>query len=366
MTTFRNNKNKKILKRVLVTLSTILVVLITLLFFAGNYFFNYALSRNGGGAKRNVKVENKSDTALNNKSELELISINKQKIAKKLENANLNNTEISLENNEGLTLIAELYKSEDNSFLSLDKSENSKSSSSNASNNDSKNTNRLKSDKTYVILLHGYHSSVDAMHKYALHYLGKGYNVLIPHMRAHGKSEGKYIGMGSKDRDDVISWINKVGELDDQANIIIHGVSMGASTAMNVSALTPASVKLIIEDCGYTSIYDIFASELDKRFSLPAFPLLDVCELITKLRAGYDFHNTNPINSLSQTKLPMLFIHGLEDDFVPYDMMEQNYNACSSEIKEKLAIPYAGHADAIYADPDLYWNSIDAFIDKVS
>lgn len=163
----------------------------------------------------------------------------------------------------------------------------------------------------YVILMHGYHSDVKSMFKYAEHYLRNSYNVLIPHMRAHGKSQGKYIGMG-------------------------------ASTAMNVSAFNPESVVVIIEDCGYSSIYDIFSSELKKRFNLPPFPLLDSCELITKLKASYDFHSINPVKDLRQSKLPHLFIHCEEDDFVALSLLDINYNNCASAHKEKLIVPHAG------------------------
>lgn len=224
-------------------------------------------------------------------------------------------------------------------------------------------TNQNNSNK-WVIAVHGYTSEGINMSTYAKHYYDNGYNVLIPNLRAHGLSEGNYIGMGWDDRLDIISWINSILNENPNAEIILHGVSMGASTVLMTSGEEiPSNVKAIVADCGYTSVWDEFAYQLDDLFSLPEFPILNVSSMVAKIRAGYFLGEASSLKQVKNSKTPILYIHGDKDDFVPYYMMEELYNATSSE-KEMLTIKGAEHAKASEVDPETYWNTVNNFINK--
>ena len=210
----------------------------------------------------------------------------------------------------------------------------------------------------WVITVHGYTSEGINMSSYAKNYYDMGYNVLIPDLRSHGLSEGDYIGMGWDDRLDIVSWINNILEDNADAEIILHGVSMGAATVSMVSGEDlPSNVKAIVADCGYTSVWDEFAYQLDDLFSLPQFPILNVSSLVSKVRAGYFLGTASSLKQVEKSKTPILFIHGDKDDFVPYYMMEELYNATSSE-KEMLTIKDAGHAKSSEVDPETYWTTV--------
>ena len=216
----------------------------------------------------------------------------------------------------------------------------------------------------WVITVHGYTSEGINMSSYAKNYYDIGYNVLIPDLRSHGLSEGDYIGMGWDDRLDIIDWINTILEYNPNAEIVLHGVSMGAATVSMVSGEDlPSNVKAIVADCGYTSVWDEFAYQLDDLFSLPEFPILNVSSLVAKVRAGYFLGEASTLKQVAKSKTPILFIHGDEDDFVPYYMMEELYNATSSE-KEMLTIKNAGHAKASEVDPETYWTTVSNFTSK--
>ena len=129
-----------------------------------------------------------------------------------------------------------------------------------------------------VLLLHGYNDRAESMlHIAHLYHHDMGFNVLLPHFFAHGDSDGDHIDMGWLDRKDMMRWIEVADTMfrgdSAQSQRVLHGISMGAFTAMCVSGeKCPPCVKCFVEDCGYTSVWDEFAGEMRNEFDLPAFP----------------------------------------------------------------------------------------------
>ena len=221
-----------------------------------------------------------------------------------------------------------------------------------------------ENSNVWVITVHGYMGSGAKMAFYAENFYNMGYNVLVPDLRGHGKSEGDYIGMGWNDRKDILRWIDLILKENNNAKIILHGVSMGGATVMMTSGeKLPENVKCIIEDCGYSSVVDEFEDKLKNIFNLPKTPILQAADLVSRVRAGYWFSDASSVNQLKKAKVPILFIHGDKDDFVPYDMLDKVYNAADVE-KEKLVVEGAEHAKSAYVNPELYWNTISKFINK--
>ena len=224
----------------------------------------------------------------------------------------------------------------------------------------------LRNDSTdkWIIAVHGYTSEGKLMAPYARKFYDMGYNVILPDLRGHGLSEGDYIGMGWDERFDIIDLIQYIVDNNKDSQIVLFGVSMGASTVMNVSGEElPINVKAIIEDCGYTSAWDEFSYQLKELFGLPAFPMMHTASLIGKIRAGYWLGEASAIDQVKKSKTPMLFIHGDSDTFVPSHMLDELYSAAKVE-KEKLIIPGAGHAKSKDVDPELYWSTIMTFINR--
>ena len=221
-----------------------------------------------------------------------------------------------------------------------------------------------KESKTWVIAVHGYTDSAYFMVNAAKQFLNYGYNVLMPDLRAHGKSEGKYIGMGWLDRLDLIKWIDYLIATYGDIKIILYGISMGAATVMMASGENlPSNVRMVIEDCGYTSVWDEFAHELKYLFHMPTFPALYNANVITRIRAGYSLRKASSIKQIKKSKIPILFIHGDKDKFVPFYMLDKLYDAAICK-KEKLVIKGAGHAEAQAIDPQKYWHTVRKFIKR--
>mgnify|MGYP002600084864 FL=1 len=223
--------------------------------------------------------------------------------------------------------------------------------------------NENKTDK-WAIVVHGYTSEGKLLSSKAKHLYNMGYNVLVPDLRSHGTSEGNYIGMGWHDRLDIISWINKIIKGNPNSEIVLHGTSMGSATVLMVSGeKLPSNVKAIVADCGYTSVYDEFSYQLKQLFNLPAFPIMNFSDVVTHIRAGYCLNDASAINQVKKSTTPILYIHGDKDDFVPYYMMDELYNATNSE-KEKLTIEGGEHANSDLVNPKLYWSTVNSFLEK--
>ncbi len=217
-----------------------------------------------------------------------------------------------------------------------------------------------------VLLVHGYQNNAMGMLMlgYMYHH-DLGFNVLMPDLRAHGTSEGKYICMGWKDRLDMKRWIEVIlSRFGRDSRIVMHGISMGAATTMMTSGEElPANVRCFVEDCGYTSVWDEFRSELESRFHLPAFPLLYTSNLYCQLREGWGFREASSLRQVSRCERPMLFIHGDRDTFVPTQMVYPLYEAKPGE-KELWIVPGAIHAQAYWNDPEEYRRRVENFVDN--
>ena len=217
----------------------------------------------------------------------------------------------------------------------------------------------------YAVLFHGYTGAAWQMAPYAKMFYDMGYDVLTPDARAHGESEGTYIGMGWLERPDVLSWIDSITGPDPEAEIVLMGVSMGGATVMMAAGEDlPDNVKCIVEDCGYSSVWDEFELQLKNVFGLPSFPLLNMASLMCRIRAGYSFKEASSVQQLQKATVPMLFIHGDADTFVPFSMLDVVYDACASAEKEKLVVHEAAHGAAADTDPEAYWETVTAFVKK--
>lgn len=218
--------------------------------------------------------------------------------------------------------------------------------------------------KKAVICFHGYTSQ--GMSDYvglSDYYLKKGYSMLLVDERAHGESEGAYIGFGCLDRMDARSWIGwLLGRTGEDVQILLHGTSMGGATVLMASGLKlPAQVKGIISDCGFTSAKEVFTHVLYSMYHLPAFPMIQIASLVNRKKAGYGLGECNAAREVRKAEVPILLIHGSADTFVPCSMCKEIYQNCASE-KKMLIIEGAAHAESYYKDMAAYEKALDEFI----
>lgn len=208
------------------------------------------------------------------------------------------------------------------------------------------------------------------MAKWAHRYAQLGFTVLLPAQRAHELSEGRYVGMGLLESDDLLGWVSLITAADPDARILLHGNSMGAATVMMAAgdARLPRNVIAAIEDCGYGSVAGQFTDTAAAMFHLPrpvAVLLVKVASRVSKRKAGYRFEDASCVKALRHATIPMMFIHGGADTFVNPKYLDINYNACASIDREKLLIPGADHTMSASTDPDRYWRRVNSFVKRV-
>ena len=213
----------------------------------------------------------------------------------------------------------------------------------------------------WVILVHSYRSDHSMMNEFARIYREKGYNTLQPDNRAHGSSGGDCIGMGYYDASDIMEWISYIIELDSSAEIVLHGISMGAAALMILSdnLLIPENVKVIIADSGYTSAMDYVRFKLKNIWIIP-----DLMSLVAERIAGYSLKEAAPLEHVKQSRIPILFIHGMEDETIPVEYAYSLYEAAAC-TKALYICKEAGHGESAFVDPDRYWNKVISFINNL-
>ena len=226
---------------------------------------------------------------------------------------------------------------------------------------------RTSPSAPWLLMIHGYRSAAERDFSGGLPVgLENGYNVLLVDQRAHGKSGGRCLTFGVKERFDCKSWVDFiVSEAGADAKIVLYGMSMGAATVLMATGCDlPKNVVGIAADCGYTSPREIIRKVI-RDVHCPLFPTYALIRLGGILFGGFDLESASAAEAMERCDLPVLFIHGEDDRFVPCRMGRENFAHCRSAEKRLLTVPNAGHGMSYMADKTAYLHAVSAFLDDV-
>ena len=241
-------------------------------------------------------------------------------------------TEVTIKSFDGLTLVADYYK-----------------------NGNSKNT---------IILFHGYRSAPKRDFSCAIEmYYKMGLNILIVDQRAHGRSGGKFITFGVKERYDVKSWVNYIIDtFGKDVNIVLDGLSMGATTVLLASELDlPENVKCLIADCGFSSPYEIIKRVSVKYYHINSEAVMRILDIYCRLFGSFSIYGISTVDAMRKNSIPVFLCHGKADDFVPSFMSQQAFDAAVCEKQLHLA-ENAGHGMSFLYDTQVITNKLKLFI----
>lgn len=225
-----------------------------------------------------------------------------------------------------------------------------------------------KEAKRTILLVHGFHTS--ALHNFSCvmrFYLENGSNLLLIDQRAHGESEGGYICFGTKERFDVLRWCQYLEErLGSDHTVILDGVSMGCTSSLLAAALPelPKNVKGVIADCGFSSAEEEFRHVIRRNFHLPPEPITWLADKFSRRFAGFGFQDVSTLTEVPKITIPVLFVHGEKDTFVPTENTQQNYNVCLSP-KRMVIVPEAAHGTSYLVEREKCTQEILRFIAHV-
>ncbi|MGM9521434.1 MAG: alpha/beta hydrolase [Oscillospiraceae bacterium] len=224
---------------------------------------------------------------------------------------------------------------------------------------------RAEKERALIILCHGYRSIADNDFSCAIQYFHEsGFSLLLIDERAHGKSGGRTMTFGIKERHDVRSWVDYAAGRFPDTNIIVEGISMGASTVLMAAGEPfPPNVKGIIADCGYTSPKEIICHVI-RRAHMPVKLLYPEVKLAARLFGGFDLEEYSSLEAARSASLPALFIHGESDYFVPCDMGRRNFQAYAGE-KQMVTVPGAGHGLSYVVDMEKVQKAVNEFLDRI-
>ncbi|MBQ6342260.1 MAG: alpha/beta hydrolase [Anaerolineaceae bacterium] len=218
-----------------------------------------------------------------------------------------------------------------------------------------------KSEK-YMILSHGYTDNRFGSLKYVQMYLDLGYNCIIYDLRGHGENKPSFTTYGILEGRDLARLVEDTRKrYPDMISLGLHGESLGAATTVSSLKYIP-EVDFAIADCGFSDIDNVLR-EGYKNANAPLF-LVDLADLGSRLRYRFSLKDMRPIDSLDQNEIPILFIHGADDNFIlpknSQDMFER-----TKGIREIHLIPGASHAESILTAPDDYKQIVEAFLKRI-
>lgn len=191
------------------------------------------------------------------------------------------------------------------------------------------------------------------------------FNLLLVDQRGHGRSGGKCTTMGVKEREDCVAWARWAAQRWPERDMVLMGVSMGGATVLMAAEQgLPDAVKAIIADCGFTSPREILRACVPVMLpGLPAGPCYAIGRLGARLFVHFDPNQADARTALAACPVPVLFLHGEADSFVPCEMSRENYAACTAP-KRLVTFPGAPHAASYYADPDRYLHEVSSFLNQ--
>lgn len=216
--------------------------------------------------------------------------------------------------------------------------------------------------KKWMIVVHGYTGSRAVSTQFIDLFTDEGFNVLLIDQRRHGKSEGHYTTYGYYEKFDIQTWVNWL--LEQHGNDIeigLHGQSLGGGTVLEYLTMAAPQVKLVIADCPYSDLAELMKHQLTTLNKVPSVPFLKWVNNRIRKKAGFSFEQVSPIRAVRESTLPVMFIHGTQDTYVPTYMSVDMYEVKPGP-KKLLLIEGSIHANAYHVGNQQYRQEVRSFM----
>lgn len=217
----------------------------------------------------------------------------------------------------------------------------------------------------FMIIVHGYTVSLHASTQYIDMFEEAGFNILLIDQRRHGNSEGEYTTYGYLEKYDMQAWVDWILEQYGENSVIgLHGQSFGGGTVLEYLGIAHPNVKFVIADCPYSDLTKLMRHQITNLYKLPAAPILPLVNRRLQRKAGFKLSQVRPVRAVKRSQLPVLFIHGTDDNYVPTYMSKELYQQ-KPEPKRLVLVEGAVHANAYGVNPKRYTEEVHNFISDV-
>ena len=218
------------------------------------------------------------------------------------------------------------------------------------------------SSKHWAIIVHGYTVSMLISTQYIDLFQSEGFNILLIDQRRHGNSQGKYTTYGYYEKYDVAAWVRwLLHNYGTDCSIGLHGQSLGGATVLEYLSIAHSNIKFVIADCPFSDLTQLLHHQARTIYKLPAYPLLPIINKILKRKAGFTMEQVSPLQAVEHCHLPVLFIHGTKDNYVPTYMSEQLYKRKAGP-RSLLLVDGAIHGNAYAVAPKEYSEAVRILI----
>jgi len=167
-----------------------------------------------------------------------------------------------------------------------------------------------------------------------------GFSVLAIDYRGFGQSDGDLPSESQAYEDADLAWEELKRRMPDAARRLVYGHSLGGAVAIELMMHKPEAAALIVEST-FTSIKDILSAS--PYWFLPAGLVLT--------------QQFDSLSKISKVKVPVLFVHGTEDRWIPHSMSER-LHAAATAPKRLLLVENGGHGNITWIAFDLYRRTI--------
>jgi uncharacterized protein len=224
----------------------------------------------------------------------------------------------------------------------------------------------LSGSQRCVVLSHGHTWSLYGMVKYARLFRQRGYNLLLYDLRYHGKSGGKNMTFGFYEQHDLrlmVDWAFR--QMGPGGMVGTMGESLGAAITLLEAANDPR-LNFVISDCAFSDLNELLTYRKQEMFPwLPNWPFMPLTDLFSFFITGMRFKDVCPLQAAARINIPALFIHGLEDRYIPTPMGEALYAAKNNGYRQLYLAPGARHAESLVKNKEAYEEVLDEFLNRV-
>jgi len=218
----------------------------------------------------------------------------------------------------------------------------------------------LKSKKT-IVFSHCITWSLWGSVKYISFFKRLGFNILLYDHRYHGKSGGKSVTYGEYEKHDLKTVVDWVYERTGKDSIVgVHGESYGSAVAIEHAGIDKR-LAFLISDCGFSELIELFKCHLWPDFHIPSLMVIPISRLFIRFRTGVDIKMINPIETIKNVSVPVFFIHGQKDQYIPAEMTKMMYKEKKSGKKGILLVEQAEHANSYQTATEEYQRALFEF-----